>query len=531
MSIKLGLGASVFAGLFFLAGCSDSSSSNHSDSVNDIAALPTVGLTSLQLSDVDSSYLEGVDVEVVGRNNASPVSRASLSAVTNLSDHEGWVYLQDALAPGTYTLMLRRASQGLGSQPVEVKLLVGENNALESTSLPVPVDKCFVEQDVLAFGALSGVIYSATGPLEGATVALSAGAATNGVFRSAETDAQGRFVLGFNFQSLNTESDSLLLNALSETTLRVAMPGYESSSLTVDLTKGTQTGINLALVAMQSTQPDFAIWLDDFSQPAHWTVSGGYTSHLGETGWTIVERGHTIRNQLWLEAVLPGLGDTSGGALPQPRVGNRAWWFGNPASGNFIGQRRLYSTGMDGGSSAVRSIRGSLTSAPIDLPANGPISLTFQTWWEIESVNPNKDGFDWMDVRVSIAGEDKFVTLARLNPLADPVSTVDRDALPFSTAGFNRAPIWLQQEPISLEEFAGQSIQIRFVFDTKDELYNGFRGWMLDDLKILPVQGTHPRFEGDDFDFDDWYWPFASGEILPQSVHQERARFNLNPQR
>lgn len=136
-----------------------------------------------------------------------------------------------------------------------------------------------------------------------------------------------------------------------------------------------------------------------------------------------------------------------------------------------------------------------------------------------------------MDVRVSIAGEDKFVTLARLNPLADPVSTVDRDALPFSTAGFNRAPIWLQQEPISLEEFAGQSIQIRFVFDTKDELYNGFRGWMLDDLKILPVQGTHPRFEGDDFDFDDWYWPFASGEILPQSVHQERARFNLNPQR
>ncbi|RXY96679.1 hypothetical protein, partial [Klebsiella pneumoniae] len=136
-------------------------------------------------------------------------------------------------------------------------------------------------------------------------------------------------------------------------------------------------------------------------------------------------------------------------------------------------------TRLNGGTSE-RAYYGTLTSPVIDLSTTQkPISLSFKTWWEIESVNPSSRGYDAMDVEVSVNGGE-FKKLARLNPLSDPQTDYNRWSIPFSNFGFNLAPQFAQQEAISLDEYAGQSnVKIRFKFDTVDQYYNAYRGWII----------------------------------------------------
>ena len=94
-------------------------------------------------------------------------------------------------------------------------------------------------------------------------------------------------------------------------------------------------------------------------------------------------------------------------------------------------------------------------------------------------------------------------TLARLNPLSDPVAELDRASIPFSNSGFNSAPLWLTQEGITLidtegSSVAGKTIKIKFTFETVDGLYNGFRGWMVDNVNINEGEGTFPALEDGD---------------------------------
>jgi hypothetical protein len=44
--------------------------------------------------------------------------------------------------------------------------------------------------------------------------------------------------------------------------------------------------------------------------------------------------------------------------------------------------------------------------------------------------------------------------------------------------------LWHTTPAISLSQFAGQTIQIRFTFNTVDGSYNTFKGWMIDDVTI-----------------------------------------------
>ena len=126
------------------------------------------------------------------------------------------------------------------------------------------------------------------------------------------------------------------------------------------------------------------------------------------------------------------------------------------------------------------------------------MALTFKTWWEIEAVNPNENGFDLMSVEYNIEGsaegEGEWITLARLNPLTDPVGN-ESESIPYSNLGFNQAPRWLNQEAISLSNLAGRVFKLRFTFSTVDGLYNGFRGWLLDDVQIKYQEGTFPLWD------------------------------------
>jgi hypothetical protein len=44
--------------------------------------------------------------------------------------------------------------------------------------------------------------------------------------------------------------------------------------------------------------------------------------------------------------------------------------------------------------------------------------------------------------------------------------------------------IWNDSGAISLAAYAGQSIQVRFTFDSIDSAYNNYTGWLIDDVVV-----------------------------------------------
>ena len=224
--------------------------------------------------------------------------------------------------------------------------------------------------------------------------------------------------------------------------------------------------------------------------------------------------GLNIVNQAWLDGhVVLAPNDESFGAVPDP-VSGLACWYGSDTEGdsygNFLVEKgsapefelseessaeaneNLPSVGgdLDGGTS-VSANSGAIVSPSIDLRMiEGNVSLVFDTWWEIESVNPNKQGYDIMEIFVSDDDGGNWQLLKSLNPYNDPVTVTDnRDPRPFSNTGYFSAPVWHTVEPISLNEYQGSEIVLMFNFRTEDELYNGFRGWLVDNISITNEPG------------------------------------------
>src|SRR5690606_37458134 len=95
------------------------------------------------------------------------------------------------------------------------------------------------------------------------------------------------------------------------------------------------------------------------------------------------------------------------------------------------------------------------------------------------------------------AGQASPVLLGRLNPFQDPELS-DRDMIPFTSGGFNRPPVWRPVQ-FDLSAYRGQTVRLLFRFSTEDPYYNGFRGWLIDDVRVtnevvIPgVQGSRAR--------------------------------------
>ena len=87
-----------------------------------------------------------------------------------------------------------------------------------------------------------------------------------------------------------------------------------------------------------------------------------------------------------------------------------------------------------------------------------------------------------MSIAVEDVGTGGITELGRLNPFEDP-TFAPRFATPYTSAGFNRAPVW---RPVFLDlgAFRGKVIRLRLTFDTVDQLYNGFRGWVIDNVEV-----------------------------------------------
>ncbi|MBN1874090.1 MAG: pre-peptidase C-terminal domain-containing protein, partial [Anaerolineae bacterium] len=121
-----------------------------------------------------------------------------------------------------------------------------------------------------------------------------------------------------------------------------------------------------------------------------------------------------------------------------------SWWYGQDDTGT-------YDTGTTNA--------GSLTSPPIYIPDVG----YYLRFWYAYQTESQSTAFDWRLVQISADG-GPFVTVLQLYD--DPMGP------------------WLQSPAIDLSAYAGQVIQMRFYFDTLDELYNAYRGWYIDDVDI-----------------------------------------------
>ena len=208
-------------------------------------------------------------------------------------------------------------------------------------------------------------------------------------------------------------------------------------------------------------------------EPA-WTPTGFWSSSTlkGPTGAPLTN------------TASPALVTTVGDALPTPFAGSFSAWYGQELTGNYIGTQ----AGNNLGGTSTEPNFGSLVSPLFTVPDVPGIELRFRTWWEIESVNPTT--FDLMQVRLNAGGAPGAGTLLRqLNPTTDPGTS--SSALPYTSAGFNTAPAW-KEIAVDLSAYRGQTAHLRFVFSTGDILYNGFRGWIVDEVLVLDATGLAP---------------------------------------
>ena len=119
-----------------------------------------------------------------------------------------------------------------------------------------------------------------------------------------------------------------------------------------------------------------------------------------------------------------------------------------------------YETNSENGYDTGLPNSGYLTSPAITIPSDGEYYLRF--WYRYETENP---GLHWDQrwLQVSANGGE-FVNLLQLSN--DPYN------------------YWLQSPAISLADYTGQSIQVRFYFTTLDAVFNNFMGWYIDDFSI-----------------------------------------------
>jgi hypothetical protein len=208
----------------------------------------------------------------------------------------------------------------------------------------------------------------------------------------------------------------------------------------------------------------------------------------GEPAWNANESFWNRRSTTVLtNSAYPGYVSTfdapgvPGGTVPTPFRKSFSGWYGQVSTGNYIGTQADGDLLLSGGTSIAPNT-GAFVSPEIDIP-NVPLTnvqLRFKTWWEIEGQNPS--GWDLMTIEIVRSGVP--VAATTLNPTADPGPTnEDRHAKPYTSAGFNTAPTW-NNVAIDLSAFRGQRVRIRFTFDTRDKLYNGFRGWLVEDVRV-----------------------------------------------
>ena len=209
----------------------------------------------------------------------------------------------------------------------------------------------------------------------------------------------------------------------------------------------------------------------------------GETFESGAAGWTMSGLWHlkdhpeTVAVSSDINPGLVTLPDS--GQLPAAANGTHAAWYGEDASGTYCaGYTSVTQTPKDG-CTTPGSNNGRLVSPSFSLVGATTAQVVFSAWWEIEAVEAND--FDLMKVQYSTDDGATWQDLGELNPINNPNGADDQS---YSNNGQEVSPSW-RSYVADLSAAAGQgNVRIGFLFDTVDELFNGFRGLLIDDVSI-----------------------------------------------
>ena len=216
-----------------------------------------------------------------------------------------------------------------------------------------------------------------------------------------------------------------------------------------------------------------------------WTVNIVYKEgfETGSVGWMGTGLWHHQANSLILNTafrdgyvVLP-TGDDSGGYIPYAKSGQYCYWYGKDSQGNYMGNQAAGDGYYSGGTSALPN-SGELTSPEIDLGVLQNPVLQFASWFEIEGQEPTTN--DIMEVYISV-NNGAFNYVGKLNPI---MSEPGAASIPYTSGGIDNPACW-DLRYYSLANYIGQRIRVKFVFNTMNIFRNGFRGWFIDDVKIV----------------------------------------------
>lgn len=122
---------------------------------------------------------------------------------------------------------------------------------------------------------------------------------------------------------------------------------------------------------------------------------------------------------------------------------------------------------------------------------NGPVTLEFETWYELE------ESYDYLYLQVSEDGGESWSILNTPSGTGDDPSGNSYGWAYNGYSGGGEQPVWIHEE-VDLSSYAGKEITLLFEYVT-DAAVNG-EGFLLDDIRIEAVD----YFE--DFEDDDGGW-------------------------
>ncbi len=327
-------------------------------------------------------------------------------------------------------------------------------------------------------------------PVVNAQVSISGGSQTNGVFQNRVTDSRGHYV----FWKVPCKDGNQV--PISQFTITCVAQGYMP-----DERVPVPFGWN-----MNTPQENF--YLSPVGTECTWEES---FENGGLEGWTFQTVSNAnqwhIRNDVELYNVnltkpcsdggfistLPP-DDTTNGRVWQPWDGTWSLWYGGEADGSFIYDWM----NNNAGGTSIFNHAGAAISPVINLTSLDKATLTWQQIWEIEGVDPSIM-YDYMKVYIKDVSGGNWILFEHSNPTTEPVPDFGNEKNPQTSGGFFIAPVWqaivhdlgdLDNLGTGGEDhlnFTGKQIQLKFEFGTVDPLYNGFRGWLVDDLCVIPA--------------------------------------------
>lgn len=201
--------------------------------------------------------------------------------------------------------------------------------------------------------------------------------------------------------------------------------------------------------------------------------------------WRVQDRPQTITVDPAIGGVLTSV--PAGATLPAAASGSSAAWFGDPATGTYCTGFAATSQHPSDGCRSNAKVEGSLTSPRFAVPG-AAATVRFRAWWEIAA--GEFDTSDLMTVEYSADGGATWMEAARLNPAGPPFGSLHQ---PYTSGGVRAPAVWRDYSAELPASAGSDDVRIRFRFDSVDDLGQGFRGLLVDDVSVdgsdLPPNG------------------------------------------